>query len=79
MRERVLQYIRDFGSITTYNAFIDLGCTRLSEYIRQLRREYHIADEWISTTNRYGEKVQYKRYWIEEQLDIYDVLGDDNK
>ena len=79
MRERVLQYIKDFGSITTYNAFIDLGCTRLSEYIRQLRLEYKIDDEWISTTNRYGEKVKYKRYWLKEQLDIFDVLGDDNK
>ena len=66
MRNRVLKYMQDFGSITTYNAFIDLGCTRLSEYIRQLKKEFIIRDEWISTTNRYGEKVQYKRYWIEE-------------
>lgn len=68
MRERVLNYIKEFGSITTYNAFTDLGCTRLSEYIRQLRKEYVIADEWIDTTNRYGEPVRYKRYWLEEVL-----------
>lgn len=67
MRERVLNYIKDFGSITTFEAFTELGCTRLSEYIRQLRINYHIADEWVSTTNRYGEKVQYKKYWIEEK------------
>ena len=67
MRERVLNYMRDFGSITTYNAFIDLGCTRLSEYIRQIRLQYRVNDEWIHTTNRYGEKVQYKRYWLEEE------------
>lgn len=67
MRERVLNYIKDFGFITTFEAFTELGCTRLSEYIRQLRIDYHIADEWISTTNRYGEKVQYKKYWIEEE------------
>ena len=66
MRERVLSYIKEFGSITTYQAFIDLGCTRLSEYIRQLRLEYNIADEWIKTTNRYGEQVQYKKYWLED-------------
>lgn len=66
MKERVLDYIIEFGSITTFQAFTDLGCTRLSEYIRQLRLEYNIADEWITTTNRYGEKVQYKRYWLEE-------------
>lgn len=67
MRERVLNYMKEFGSITTYNAFIDLGCTRLSEYIRQLRKEYVIKDEWIDAINRYDEKVQYKRYWIEEE------------
>lgn len=67
MRERVLNYIKDFGSITTFEAFTELGCTRLSEYIRQLRIDYHIADEWVSTTNRYGERVQYKKYRIEEK------------
>lgn len=69
MRERVLNYIREFGSISTWDAFRDLGCTRLSEYIRQLRLEYNIADEWITTTNRYGEKVQFKKYWLEEGTD----------
>lgn len=67
MRERVLNYIRDFGSITTFEAFTELGCTRLSEYIRQLRIEYDIKDEWITSTNRYGEKVQFKKYWLEEE------------
>ena len=64
MRERVLKYMQDFGSITTFEAFTELGCTRLSEYIRQLRQDYQINDEWISTTNRYGEKVQFKRYIV---------------
>lgn len=64
MRDRVLNYIKQFGSITTYEAFVDLGCSRLSEYIRQLRKDYNITDEWISATNRYGEKVEYKKYFI---------------
>ena len=67
MRERVLNYMREFGSITTYNAFIDLGCSRLSEYIRQIRMEYRVEDEWINTINRYGEPVKYKRYWLKEE------------
>ena len=66
MRERIISYMKEFGSITTYSAFIDLGCSRLSEYIRQIRQEYKVKDEWITTVNRYGEKVQYKRYWLEE-------------
>ena len=66
MKQRVLNYIKDFGSITTFEAFTELGCTRLSEYIRQLRIEYNILDEWINSINRYGEKVQYKKYWLGE-------------
>lgn len=58
--------MNDFGSITTYNAFIDLGCSRLSEYIRQIRLEHEVEDEWIYTINRYGKKTKYKRYWLKE-------------
>lgn len=67
MLDRVIKYMRDFGSITTYSAFTDLGTTRLSEYIRQARITLNIKDKWEKTTNRYGEKVEYKRYWIEEK------------
>lgn len=66
MKRRVLEYIQKFGSINTFQAFIDLGCTRLSEYIRQLRLDYNIQDEWINGTNRFGEKIKYKKYFIKE-------------
>ena len=64
MKNRVLNYIIEFGSITTKQAFEDLGCTRLSEYIRQLRQEMEIDDEVLTGTNRYGEKVFWKRYYL---------------
>lgn len=64
MKQRVLNYIIQFGSITTKQAFEDLGCTRLSEYIRQLRCEMQIEDEIITGINRYGEKVHWKKYYI---------------
>lgn len=66
MLERVINYMREFGSITTFDAFVDLGCIRLSEYIRQARIKLNIKDKWEKTINRYGEKVEYKRYWIED-------------
>lgn len=66
MKNRILEHIKGFGSITTFEAFTYLGCTRLSEYIRQLRLEYNIKDEWVEDINRYGEKIQYKKYWLEE-------------
>lgn len=64
MEDRVFNYIVEFGSITTKQAFEDLGCTRLSEYIRRLRTKYQIADEIETGINRYGEKVHWKKYFI---------------
>lgn len=66
MKNRVLNYILEFGSITTRDAFIDLGCTRLSEYIRQLRVDYNIEGIDEVGINRYGEKTHYKRFYIKE-------------
>lgn len=66
MLNRVINYMREFGSITSFEAFTDLGCTRLSEYIRQARLTLNVKDKWESTINRWGKKVEYKRYWIEE-------------
>ena len=67
MKNRILNYMKEFGSITTLDAFVDLGCSRLSEYIRQLRQEYQVEDKWESGTNRWGEKTEFKRYWLKSE------------
>ena len=36
-RQMVLQYIKDFGSITSYQAYIDLGITQLATRIKELK------------------------------------------
>lgn len=64
MEERVLKYMQDFGSISTWEAFTELGCTRLSEYIRRIRLNYEVADKWEKKINRYGDPVEYKKYWL---------------
>lgn len=66
MKQRIIDYINEFGSITTFQAFTDLGCTRLSEYIRQIREERKVLDETIKAKNRYGENVWYKKFYFEK-------------
>ena len=62
-KQRILKYMNDFGSITTYDAFKDIGCTKLTTRISELRQEgYLIIGTAESSTNRYGEKVTYNRY-----------------
>lgn len=62
-KERIVQYLDDFGSITTMEAFSDLGITRLASRIHELvRNGLPIKKEMVSSKNRYGEEVHFMRY-----------------
>lgn len=62
-RERVLNYVREYGSITSLEAFRDIGCTRLSAVIFDLKAEGHqFEKEWETKKNRWGDNVSFARY-----------------
>lgn len=62
-KQMVLDYIREFGSITPVDAFKDLGITRLAAVVFLLRDDGHdIHKEREHAYNRYGQKVRYARY-----------------
>lgn len=62
---RVFEYMQKFGSITTLQAFVDLGESRLSARIWELREKHiNISSETIEVANRFGEKRHVKKYWI---------------
>lgn len=66
----ILNYIKKFKSITPYEAFKDLGITKLSTRISELRLAgYDIPDEWVDDVNRFGESVRYKRYFLKRRKD----------
>ena len=61
--EKIVEYIREFGSITTMEAFTDLGITRLASRIHDLQSEgFNIEREIVKGKNRYGETIHYMRY-----------------
>ena len=63
--QRVFDYMVEFGSITTLQAFIDLGESRLSAMIFNLKKKgVNIADERKQVSNRYNEKRFIKEYRI---------------
>lgn len=65
---RVLNYMIDNGSITSWEAIKEFGITRLSAKIFNLRNEgYVIENEWEHTINRYGDKVKYVRYTLNKE------------
>ena len=65
--EKILKYIKDFGSITSLQAFNDLGVTRLSGRIYDLQTEgYRFEKRFETGKNRYNENVSYVRYFLKE-------------
>lgn len=62
-KQRIIEYIQRFGSITTREAFLDLGIARLSSRIFELKEDgYDFIETWESAKNRYGEPTTYKRF-----------------
>ena len=66
--DRVMKYMRDFGSISSLDAFKDLGVTRLSAVVHTLRHKNGYAINMVMETskNRYGDPVHYGRYSFAE-------------
>ena len=64
-KERIIQYIREFGSITCWEAYSDLGITQFATRVKELKEQgYEFKTEWESKKNRYGEPVSFKRYYL---------------
>lgn len=61
--ERVVEYIKRFGSITPIQAFADLGITKLATRISELRKDgMEFEKEYMKSKNRFGEDVYYMKY-----------------
>lgn len=61
--EMILQYIKDFGSISPMEAFSDLGITKLATRISELIASGYSFEKTLEKSrNRYGKSVQYMRY-----------------
>ena len=70
-REQILQYIKDFGSITPMEAFYDLGITKLSTRVGEMRRKdgVRFKIETVYGKNRYGKSTHYARYSLREEAE----------
>ena len=68
-RQRIINYIREFGSITSKEAYDDLGITQLATRIKELKEQgYEFKTEWENSKNRYGERVDFKRYYLADMV-----------
>lgn len=64
-RQRILDYINEFGSITALEAVRDLGVLQLSARLVELEKDGIVFNKTQeSALNRFGERVYYTRYSI---------------
>ena len=65
-REMVLQYIADHGSITSFQAYADLGVTQLATRISELKElGFVFKTEMQKGNNRYGKPTHYVKYYLD--------------
>lgn len=66
-KEMVLRHMKEMGSISSFEAFAEYGITRLAARIHDLREDgYNIKSSVHDARNRYGKKVRFERYTINE-------------
>lgn len=66
-REKIINYIKKFGSISSWQAYQDLGITQLGARIYELKKHgYKFDTKRIDTTNRFNEPTHYFEYRLVE-------------
>lgn len=67
--ERIKKYLEDFGSITQLEALRDLGIMRLGARIWEMdKKGEKIGRKTEYSTNRYGQKIHYTRYYLTKDV-----------
>ena len=66
-RDKVLEYLKENGSITSWAAYQDLGVTQLATRIFELKEKgYKFRKEKVFFTTRLGRKSFYEEYYLDE-------------
>ena len=63
--QKVLRHLQEIGSITSWEAIMEYGITRLSAIILNLKKQgYEIESERVTTKNRFGENCTFAKYML---------------
>ena len=67
-RDEVLNYMNQFGSISTFEAYTELGVTQLGARIKELELKGWLIGRTRKArlSNRTGKTVRYVEYFIQQ-------------
>lgn len=67
-KEILLKYLKEYGSITSFEAFEKLFDTRLSDTIYRLEKDgYKFKRETIKKKGYYGKEITFYKYILVEE------------
>mgnify|MGYP003133948131 CR=1 FL=1 len=67
-KEKVIRHLQMYKSITPLEAFNEYGIMRLAAVIFDLKdMGFGIDSEMQKSLNRFGEKISYSKYTLDEQ------------
>lgn len=68
-KEKIINYIHKYGSITPLDALREFGCMRLATRVFELKEDgYRIKTVMEKAKNKSGDTVHYARYFLEEDI-----------
>lgn len=66
--EKIINYCKENGSITSMEAFSELGITRLASRVHDLRNAgYDVESTTVTGKNRDGDSTRWSVYTIKER------------
>lgn len=64
-KQKIVDYIHRFGSITSWEAYRDLGITQFATRVKELKEKgYQFYGSWEKKKNLEGKWVRFKRYYL---------------
>tara|TARA_R110000824_G_scaffold37613_1_gene115672 strand:+ start:416 stop:634 length:219 start_codon:yes stop_codon:yes gene_type:complete len=68
-KEQILNHLKNHKSITSWDAIMEYGITRLSHHIYCLRNEgFIIPDERVQVKTRLGRKTIISNYTLRDEV-----------
>lgn len=66
--KRILEYLEEYGTITSFDAENHLGVRRLASRISEMKKNgMRFKWEWVTVKDRFGCNCRVKRYWLEDE------------
>jgi len=64
-KKKIMEYMKKFGSVTSWEAYRELGITQFATRIKELKEEgYTFETKWEKRKNQEGKRVNFKRFYF---------------